>query len=262
MTTEITIGDHRATVQLYTGIKSDKHDIILGNPWHHDHNTKIDWRTNTLITEDNHEITHDENIAMQAKPGIQFITRRQFNRMQRDMELELYATVLDEPTNGARFGYEGIQTVVDEFKDVFPDDLPEGLLIARQVNRTMIPTDPNAKIPAQKLYRLTSHELAELKKQMNELIKKRWIKPSKSPYGAPVLFVSKKDGSLRMVVDYPALNAITTKDHYPLPRTDELLDQLNGAKIFSKLDLRSGYHQIRVAPEVTRKAVLMTRYGL
>lgn len=82
---------------------------------------------------------------------------------------------------------------------------------------------------------------------MKELLDNGFIRPSKSPYGAPVLFVKKKDGSLRMCIDYRALNKITIKNKYPLPRIDELLDRLSSVKVMSKIDLRSGYHQVRVA---------------
>ena len=89
-------------------------------------------------------------------------------------------------------------------------------------------------------------ELAELKIQLQELIDKGYIRPSSSPWGCPALFVKKKDDSLRLCVDYRPLNAVTIKNKYPLPRIDVLFDRLAGAKIFSKIDLRSGYHQIKI----------------
>src|SRR6201995_787903 len=104
-------------------------------------------------------------------------------------------------------------------------------------------------------------ELDELKKQVADLLAKGFIQPSKSPFGAPVLFVKKKDGSQRMCVDYRALNKLTIKNKYPLPRIDELLDRLQGAKYFSKIDLRSGYHQVRIADENVHKTAFRTRYG-
>jgi hypothetical protein len=99
-------------------------------------------------------------------------------------------------------------------------------------------TGPIAKRP----YRMTADELAELKKQLQELMDKGFIRPSASPWGSPVLFVKKKDGSMRMCVDYRSLNVVTIKNKYPLPCIDDLLDQLQKAKYFSKIDLRSGYH--------------------
>ena len=106
------------------------------------------------------------------------------------------------------------------------------------------------------------NELAELKKQLQELLDKGYIRPSKSPWGCPALFVKKKDESLRLCVDYRLLNAVTIKNKYPLPRIDILFDQLFGAKIFSKIDLRSGYHQIKIRAEDIPKTAFSTRYGL
>src|SRR5215470_4865521 len=98
-------------------------------------------------------------------------------------------------------------------------------------------------------YRMSPIELAELKRQIEELLAKYFIRPSVSPWGAPVLFVKKKDGSLRLCVDYRQLNKVTIKNKYPLPRIDDLIDQLKGASVFTKIDLRSGYHQIRIKEE-------------
>ena len=104
-------------------------------------------------------------------------------------------------------------------------------------------------------------ELAELRKQLQELLDKGFIRPSVSPWGAPVLFVKKKDGSLRLCIDYRKLNQVTVKNRYPLPRIDDLLDQLQGASVFSKIDLCSGYHQLRIKEEDTSKSAFQTRYG-
>jgi hypothetical protein len=108
---------------------------------------------------------------------------------------------------------------------------------------------------------MAATELAELKKQLNELEQKGYIKPSSSPWGAPVLYVKKKDGSMRLCVDYQALNEVTVKNKYPLPRIDDLFDQLKGAKYFSKIDLRSGYYQLRIRHEDVPKTAFVTHYG-
>jgi hypothetical protein len=105
-------------------------------------------------------------------------------------------------------------------------------------------------------------ELAELKNQLQELLDKGYIRPSSSPWGSLAIFVKKKDASLRMCVDYRPLNAVTIKNKYPLPRIDVLFDQLTGAKVFSKIDLRSGYHQIKIRSNDIPKAAFSTRYGL
>jgi hypothetical protein len=108
---------------------------------------------------------------------------------------------------------------------------------------------------------MSHKELKEFKVQLEELLAKGYIKPSKSPYGALVLFVPKKDGMLRMYVDYKALNKATVKNRYPLPQIDDLFDHLSGAKVFSRIDLRSGYYQIRIAKGDEELIACCTRYG-
>jgi hypothetical protein len=152
------------------------------------------------------------------------------------------------------------RTVLAAYKDVFPDALPEGLPPSREVDHR-IELIPGSSPPSRPTIRLSATELAELKKQLAELEAAGFIRPSKSPFGAPILFVKKKDGTMRMCVDYRALNRITVKNSYPLPRVDELFDRLQGARFFSKIDLRSGYHQIRIAPEDVPKTAFRTRYG-
>ena len=108
---------------------------------------------------------------------------------------------------------------------------------------------------------MAANELEELKKQLRELQEKGYIRPSLSPWGSPVLFVKKKDGSRRMCIDYRSLNEVTIKNKYPLPRIDDLFDQLKGAKYFSKIDLRSGYYQLKIRLCDIPKTSFVTRYG-
>jgi hypothetical protein len=105
-------------------------------------------------------------------------------------------------------------------------------------------------------------DLIELKKQIEELLENSFIRPSSSPWGAPVLFVNKKDGSRRMCVDYRSLNEVTIKNKYPLPWIEDLFDQMRGATVFSKIDLRLGYHQLKIQTEDIPKTAFTTRYGL
>ncbi|MCI11448.1 RNA-directed DNA polymerase (Reverse transcriptase) [Trifolium medium] len=149
--------------------------------------------------------------------------------------------------------------VVCKFPDVFPDDVSD-VPPEREVEFTidMVPgTSPISMAP----YRMSASELKELKKQLEDLLEKKFIRPSVSPWGAPVLLVKKKDGSMRLCVDYRQLNKVTIKNKYPLPRIYDLMDQLVGARVFSKIDLRSGYHQIRVKAEDIPKTAFRTRYG-
>jgi hypothetical protein len=150
--------------------------------------------------------------------------------------------------------------IVKEFGNVFLEGLPPGLPPQRAIDH-QIPIEPDQPPPFKGIFRLSLTELAELKKQIETLLKDGKISPSTSPYGAPVLFVKKKDGGLRMCIDYRALNMQTIKNRYALPRIDELFDRLHGAKIFSKIDLTSGYYQIAVDPKDRPKTAFRTRYG-
>ncbi|GJV07317.1 reverse transcriptase domain-containing protein [Tanacetum coccineum] len=153
---------------------------------------------------------------------------------------------------------EDVPTVRD-FPEVFLEDLP-GLPPTRQVE-FQIDLVPGAAPVARAPYRLAPTELQELSTQLQELSDKGFIRPSSSPWGAPVLFVKKKDGSFWMCIDYRELNKLTVKNRYPLPRIDDLFDQLQGSRVYSKIDLRSGYHQLKVREEDIPKTAFRTRYG-
>jgi hypothetical protein len=147
-----------------------------------------------------------------------------------------------------------------EFPDVFPEDLP-GMPPDRDVEFT-IKLQPGTAPISRRAYKITPKELAELKIQLKEPLDKRCIHPSSSPWGCLALFVKKKDQSLRLCVDYQPLNTITIKNKYPLPRIDILFYQLAVAKVFSKVDLRLDYHQIKIHLEDVPKTAFSTRYGL
>jgi hypothetical protein len=125
-----------------------------------------------------------------------------------------------------------------------------------------IELQPGTAPIAKSSYRMTPVELRELKVQLQDLLDKGYIHPSSSPWGCPALFVKKKDGALRLCVEYRPLNAVTIKNKYPLPCINILFDQVAGAQIFSKIDLRSGYHQIKIRAEDIPKTAFTTRYGI
>ncbi|GJZ78189.1 putative reverse transcriptase domain-containing protein [Tanacetum coccineum] len=145
------------------------------------------------------------------------------------------------------------------FPEVFPEDL-SGLPPTRQV-QFQIDLIPGAAPVARAPYRLAPSKMKELSDQLKELSDKGFIRPSSSPWGAPVLFVKKKDGSFRMCIDYRELNKLMVKNCYPLLRIGDLFDQLQGSNVYSKIDLRSGYHQLRVREEDIPKTAFRTRYG-
>nr|GFA88196.1 putative reverse transcriptase domain-containing protein [Tanacetum cinerariifolium] len=148
--------------------------------------------------------------------------------------------------------------IVRDFPEVFPKDL-SGLPPIRPVEFQidLVPVAPVARAP----YRLAPSEMKELAEQLKELSDKGFIRPNSSPWGAPVMFIKKKDGSFRMCIDYRELNKLTVKNRYPLPRIDDLFDQLQWSSVYSKIDLRSGYHQLKVREEDILKIASRTRYG-
>jgi hypothetical protein len=150
--------------------------------------------------------------------------------------------------------------VVCEFPDVFPEELTD-LPPDRDVE-FVIELMPGAGPVAKSPYWMSSDELDELKKQLKKLLAQGFVRPSASPWGSPVLFVEKKDGTKRMCIDYRTLNSMTIKNKYPLPRIEDLLDRLKKAKFFSKIDLRSGYHQMKIREQDIPKTAFTTRYGL
>ena len=166
------------------------------------------------------------------------------------------AFVVDRRQEGTRL--EDIP-IVKEFPYVFPDDI-SGLTLDRAIEFVieLIPGTEPISIP---LCKMAPVELKELKAQFEELLSKGFIRPSTSPWGAPVLFVKKKDGSLQLCIDYKQLNRATIRNQYPLPCIDELFDQLHGSRVYSKINLRSGYHQLRVRENDVSKTAFRTRYS-
>ena len=150
--------------------------------------------------------------------------------------------------------------VVREFPDVFPEDLP-GIPPDREIDFhiELAPRiEPISKAP----YRMVPSELKELKVQIKDLVNKGFVRPSTSPWGAHFLFVKKNDGSLRLCIEYRELNKVTIRNQYLLPWIDDLFDQLQGARVFSKIDLRSGYHQLKIWSEDVPRQLLEHGMGI
>jgi hypothetical protein len=227
-------------------------DVILGMDWLHRHNAKLECRLKevTLRQSDGKEVVM-YGISNALHNHISFMQAKRLIRKGCEAYL-IYA--LDKK----ELKVEDIETVCD-FPDVFPDKLP-GLPPDREVEFAIDVVPGSAPISIAP-YRMAPVELKELKKQLQELLEMGFIRPSVSPWGAPVLFVKKKDGSMRLCIDYRQLNKITIKNKYPLPRIDDLFDQLRGACYFSKIDLRSGYHQLKVKESDIPKTAFRTRYG-
>ncbi|GBG82094.1 hypothetical protein CBR_g34374 [Chara braunii] len=160
-------------------------------------------------------------------------------------------------TYGLVFGPRVVR-LLDEFTGIF--ESPTGVMPDRPISHEII-LEAGAVPPKGCIYRMSEEELAVLRAQLNDLLDKGWIRPSSSPYGAPVLFVRKKNKDLRLCIDYHKLNAQTVKNAGPLPRIDDLLERLGDAKFFSKFDLKWGYHQISIRPQDYYTSAFKTRYG-
>ncbi|KAJ9522138.1 hypothetical protein QJQ45_005140 [Haematococcus lacustris] len=231
-------------------------DIILGKPWLAEINPRIDWKANIM------RFRHAGRQHTLRPPVKQPGTTNTSGSPLLINKCPAFLVSITPADSNAETCHQVLDCspIVQEYADVFPSDLPHGLPPERSVDHR-IELQQAKPPPARPIYNVSSGELAELKQQIGELLDKGFIRPSTSPYASGVLLVRKKDGSFRMCIDYRPLNRLTIKNKYPLPRLDTLLDRLHGAKVFSKLDLRQGYHQIRVAPEDIHKTAFRTRYG-
>ena len=228
----LSIGRHVFPTDLII-LESQGLDVILGMDWLSMYGGNIDCASKTIL------LTTPEGRR------IKYVSRHVPNRTQ----VNCLTGVVQEEV-----------PVVKDFPDVFPEELP-GMPPDRDIEFLieLLPgTGPISKRP----YRMPAKDLVEIKNQIKELLDKGYIRPSSSPWGSPVLLVEKKDGSLRMVVDYRGLNEVTIKNKYPLPMINDLFDRLQGAKVFSKIDLRSGYHQLKIREQDIPKTAFTTRYGL
>jgi hypothetical protein len=216
-------------------LKGQDIDVILGMNWLVQHKAILNTDLRTIrLSYGQEEILLSIPVAIPAKP---------FGRVYE----AIIPKIQDIP-------------VVCVFLDVFPEDLP-GLSPERDVE-FVIELKPGTAPISRRSYRMPLNKLAELKTQLQDLLEKGFIRPSSSQWGCPTIFVKKKDQTLRMCVDYRPLNEVTIKNKYPLPRIDILFDQLTRARVFSKIDLSSGYHHIRIRPKDIPKTAFTTWYGL
>ncbi|KAD3641324.1 hypothetical protein E3N88_30548 [Mikania micrantha] len=230
-------------------------DMILGMDWLSKHRVTIDCQTRRVLFGDpmNPLLVYQ---GTQPRKPLKIISALKAQKFLSHGCIGFLASVKVDSENKLSISDH---PVVCEFPDVFPEKLP-GIPPDREVDFTidLVPgAEPVSKAP----YRMAPTELKELKEQLEELLDLGFIRPSVSPWGAPVLFVKKKDGTMRLCIDYRELNKITIRNRYPLPRIDDLFDQLQGAKCFSKIDLRSGYHQLKIKDSDISKSAFRTRYG-
>lgn len=245
---------------------SPLYDAILGKPWLFRNNPAVDWRKNKIMIERNGEIFSLLNLTFSPSlypqldsANYNVLTNRQMSKQPLDNIMVV--SIMDESEFLGETSSslpEPVKDLLKQFQDVFPQDLP-GLPISRKVKHKIETVSENPIFKAS--YRMSPKELIELKKQIDDLLGKGFIQVSSSPWGAPVLFAKKKDGSLRLCTDYRALNSVTIKNRYQIPRIDEILDSLHGAKVFSKIDLRSGYFQIAIEESDIPKTAFTTKFG-
>ena len=247
-----------------------RYDVILGKPWFTEFNPTIDWTTNHVSFQANEHL-----ISWTAVPFDHYdkmtVSPKQLDKLLSRPHAAAFAVWIDRPYQDAHEEIEAsnmavkdldprVASLLHEFPQVFPTDLPRRLPPSRPVDhriRLLPGVSPHSQAP----YRLSHVEKQEMHRVIQDLLKLGHIRPSHSPWSAPVLFVKKKDGSLRFCVDYRMLNKRSVRNMFPMPRTDELLDRIQGSKIFSKLDLRSAYSQVRVHPEDIDKTAFTTPFG-
>ncbi|GBG59540.1 hypothetical protein CBR_g49800 [Chara braunii] len=222
---------------------------------------KLEWKLNMMREKKRREeasrIAGGDNSLAHCCLSAPSFARLVKKEQLEDQVFVVYVRSVTEPNQEDSSMDPAIAKLLEEFKDL--REPPTGV-VPRPIQHR-IEIEPGSKTPKGAVYRMSPRELEELRKQLDELLEKGWIRPSSSPFGAPIYFFPKKEGELRMYIDYRGLNAITVKNVEPLPSIDDLLDRVQGCKYFSKIDLKSDYHQIEVHPDDQYKTPFQTRYG-
>ena len=260
----LVIQDYRVVLSL---LVCDLHnaDIVLGMEWLTKENPHIDWSTGRITIQERHGIPESEEV-----PHAREETSAERNDTSTSpgglgtptARLQADETKTDSNSPGTNEPFEtsaALRAVVAKHSEVF--QAPQGLPPLRKGHDHRIVVKEDAQPPYKNPFRLAAVEMEELDRQLRELMAKGHIRPSSSPFGAPTLFAGKKDGSRRLCCDYRGLNEVTVRDRYPLPHIGAMLDRLQGARIFSKMDLKAGYHQVRVAEEDIHKTAFVTHAG-
>ena len=244
-------------------------DIYLGTGWHQKYNPQVTWNPRRVRVSLQDGVRHCLPVAKSPEEHfaekVPTISAMETVRLVRNGQADLYICEILPVDQESPEWQERLKEVAEPFTweliTLFKGEFdPVGKPVFKKY-KMRVRLVEGAEAPKMRTAKTNSLELQEIKAQLIDHLEKEWIRPSSSEFGAAVLFVRKKDGTLRMCQDYRALNRITVKDRYPLPYLEELMDQLCGAKIFSKIDLQSGYHQIQLEEEDRHKTAFCTRYG-
>jgi hypothetical protein len=261
---EVRIGKYQTKVTLDVTCLAGK-DLILGLPWLRENNPRVDWNTGTLSFDGHADVrgpypTHRQSPVVEEKMVCDTSSRKTSYQKQRAVDL---VAKTDKPTQDKK--EEDVLLQIPEayhrWKHMFEKPTGKAALPEHRPYDAEIILEEGKTPPFLPIIPLSKPQLDEVKAYLDENMAKGYIRKSDSPAGFPILFVPKKDGSLRLCVDYRKLNAITRKNRYPLPSIKELRDRLTGARYFTSLDLREGYYQVRMKKGEEWKTAFRTRYG-
>ena len=262
----VVLGD-LACIISFNIISSPQHPVVLGLPWFELHNPRIDWRMREIKnaqTFQDAQQTHDPKLlattmAKSCSKQISTISLRNLREEGREEEMFVFAMIIT-PTSNPQEADVHFPSKYQDFSDVF-DKVKAKTLPEHRPYDCPIDLQLEKEPPWGPIYNLSPLELKALREYIDENLASGFIQHSRSPCGAPIFFVKKKDGSLRLVVDYRGLNKVTVRNRYALPLIPSLLERLNGAKYFTKLDLRGAYNLVRIRPGDEWKTAFRTRYG-